>query len=240
MPRRYTITNVTEAGSGVQSFRDAISDRQSANGSANKGYSSDARMRNMFPRSPLYALQGNQIDNQIINIFKEETLNRNSQISTDFTGTEPNSTAYIKFNHPQAVGIDMNDMNLPLATTSADKPYAGYPNLQVKGINPLTPRDSSEDGLLRPRTIEDGGFGTKNYLKNYPSKDVRLTIGEYFVSTRNGNDQIQQSVENEQIGRFKSIGNSTMTYSNPGDEAKPQQVLSKDINNFNPINSNNS
>jgi hypothetical protein len=238
MARRYTITNVTEVGSGVQSFRSEIKNRQEINGSPNKGFSNDQTMRNMFPRSPLYALQGNQIDNQIINIFKEETLNRNSQISTDFTGTEPNSTAYIKFNHPQAVGIDMNDMHMPLATTSVDKPYAGYPNLQVKGINPLTPRDSIEDGLLRPRTIEDGGFGTKNFLKNYPSKDVRLTIGEYFVSTRNGNDQIQQPVANEQIGRFKSIGNSTMTYSNPGDEAKPQQVLSKDINNFNPINSN--
>ena len=71
MARRYTITDITDPGSSVATFRTAISG-SITEGSANKGYSDDTRMRNMFPKSPLYQYantEGNKSDFEIINRY---------------------------------------------------------------------------------------------------------------------------------------------------------------------------
>lgn len=208
MARRYTITNVTETGSGVQSFRNAISGSTTP-GSANKGYSSDDRMKAMFPKSPLYnAASGYNNDSTITNYFKSNVIDIISQSNYDFVGTD---VAYMNFTHPQSPDLDMTKLNEPISgSTSEDKPYYGHPNLQVNSVNPFdirTVSTGSDGGLLRERTVSDGGFGRK-YKTNYATSRLDDTnvdptstivnIGQYFSKIYNSNidTQIADSKKN--------------------------------------------
>jgi len=226
MARRYTITDVTEQGSGVQNFRDAIK----ANNSG-KGYSDDDRMRSMFRNSPLYT---DYTDKEVIGTFKEKSIDIVSpQSNYDFIG---NDKAYLNFNHPSAPTMKMDTMNIPIpdadfggTTNNKDKPYYGHANLHVPSLNPNDSRhvsSGSDGGLLRARTLRDGGFGTKNEKKNYATTEVRNSIGSFFsnvYSSTDVNDQINSKVN--------SMGNSTISGSD-NTAATGDLNLSKDINNF--------
>lgn len=219
MARRYTITNVTEVGSGVKDFRDKISSRQTAWASPNKGFSDDARMRNMFPKSPLYAATSDyNTDAKITNIFKTEVIDINSQSNYDFSGTD---VAYMNFTHPNSPDLDMTKLNKPISGSGPDNPYYGHPNLQVNSIDPLVARTvvtSSDDGLLRARTATDGGFGRK-YKTNYATSlndDMTIDEGSTIVNIGKYFSKIYNSEVDTQIADSKKnlLGSSRATQSN--------------------------
>jgi len=224
MARRYTITDVTDPGSSVAKFRTAISGSITA-GSANKGYSDDTRMRNMFPNSPLYT-DSDYTDKQVIGTFKEKSIDIASQSNYDFIG---NDKAYLNFNHPQAPSMKMENMNTPITGAGNDNPYHGHANLQVPSLNPKDLRkisSGSDGGLLRARTLQDGGFGTKNELKNYATNEVRNSIGSFFSNVYSSTD-----VTNQVDSKVNSLGNSTISGSEDSVSAGDLN-LSKDVNNF--------
>lgn len=218
MARRYTITDIIDPGSSVAKFRTAISGNLSQ-----KGYSDNDRMKNMFPNSPLYT---DYDDKQVIGTFKEISIDIASQSNYDFIG---NDKAYLNFNHPQAPSMKMENMNTPISGASPDNPYHGHANLQVPSLNPKDVRkisSGSDGGLLRARTLQDGGFGTKNELKNYATSEVRNSIGSFF-----SNVYSSTNVTNQVDSKVNSLGNSTI--SGESDTASAgNSNLSKDINNF--------
>ena len=229
MARRYTIADVVTPGSSVEAFRTAISTRQTGNGSPNKCFSSDTRMRNMFPKSPLYSSEGNEIDKQIIDRFITQSIDIISQSNYDFSITKP---AYMNFNHPQAPDLKMSSMNNPVSGADYDKPYYGHPNLQVNSIDPLDERTvetGSEGGLLRKRTLIDGGFGTKNELKNYSTLQVKNSIGQYFSKIYSG---VTSNAETQALGKINSTGNSTMKEALEGSNSEIDGNLSNGVNGF--------
>lgn len=205
MARRYTITDVTDPDSSVAKFRTAIS-ASITEGSANKGYSDTNRMKNMFPKSPLYSTgSDNDYNNDglIITKFKDEVIDIVTQNNYDFIGTD---VAYMNFTHPNSPDIDMDKLNDPIpdlqinggSENNKDKPYYGHPNLQVNSVNPFDQRTSVDGGLLRERTAQDGGFGRK-YKTNYATSIVDATgnidptstipnIGKYFSKIYNSTD----------------------------------------------------
>jgi hypothetical protein len=226
MARRYTITDVTTQGSGVRSFRDAIIGSTTP-GSANKGFSDDSRMKAMFPKSPLY-IADDLNDTSIIDNFKSLSIDITTQSSYDFSSTQP---AYMNFGHPQAPNLTMISMNTPVSGADYDKPYYGHPNLQVNSIDPLDERTvvtGTDGGLLRVRKNEDGGFGTKNNLKNYATSEVRTSIGQYFSKIYTA----ETNSESQALGKINSMGNSTMQERMEGSPSEVNGNLSSGINNF--------
>jgi len=240
MARRYTITDVTDPGSSVAKFRTAISGSITA-GSANKGYSDDTRMRNMFPKSPLYSSGSNNDyhnDGLIITKFKNQVIDTDTQQNYDFTGTD---IAYMNFTHPNSPDIDMNKLNNPIddaeinggSTNNKDKPYYGHPNLQVNSVDPFDQRTVVETGLLRERTAQDGGFGRK-YKTNYATSknddgtlDTTSTIpniGKYFSKIYNSTDAtINADSKKNMLGssRATSSGGNGNTTQSVDDKGNP-------------------
>jgi len=212
MARRYTMTDVTTPGSSVQTFRNEISGNLSG-----KGYSDDSRMRSLFPTSPLHT---NYNDMSIISLHKV-FVDTPALNNYDFISTDINGKAYLKFDHPDAPSITMQEMNKPIEGVSVDNPYQGHPNLQVPSLNPNETRSTSsgsEGGLLRERKLEDGGFGTKNSNKNYASSEVRKSIGSYFTNL----------YHTDLPTKSNALGNSTMKDGQKNDQ------LSTGVNNFVP------
>jgi hypothetical protein len=225
-PRKYTMVDVTTDGSNVQRYREKLKSKYPPGSLSPKGYSDDTRMKNMFPNSPLYQT-GSDVwdDNAIIDNFKSYET---AVISESFDFNNDTNAAYLGFNHPQAPEFGMEKMNKPIPDmlNSNDKPYYGHPNIQVTGINPLEEsRTVVTGGLLRDRNIIDGGFGTKNALKNYPTSEVRTSIGTFFSNVYSS-DNVTEQVNS----KINSMGNSTMSGSVNG--AVKDENLSKDVNNY--------
>lgn len=230
-PRKYTMVDVTTPGSNVQRYREKFINKYPTGSLSPKGYSDDTRMRNMFPNSPLYQTGSDNVwdDNAIINNFKSYET---AVISESFDFNNETNAAYLGFNHPKAPVFGMSDMNKPIPDmlNSNDKPYYGHPNIQVTGINPLEEsRTVVSGGLLRERNIIDGGFGTKNALKNYPTSEVRTSIGTFFsnVYSSISPDNVTHQVDS----KINSMGNSTMSGS-VNTAAVKDENLSKDVNNY--------
>jgi len=231
-PRKYTMVDVTTSGSNVQRYRQKMIDKYPGGSSVNpKGYSSDARMKAMFPTSPLYSGSNDNPmwdDQAIINNFKSYET---QIISESFDFNTVSNAAYLGFNHPQSPDFERSKMHLPIEnmTGSIDKPYYGHPNIQVRGIDPTIGRTNEMDGLFRPRELYDGGFGTKNELKNYPTEQVRVSIGTFFSNVYSSNSD--NNVTDQVNSKINSMGNSTISGSNT-EAAKPDQSLSENVNNF--------
>lgn len=178
MARRYTMTDVTTVGSSVQTFRAAIS---GSTISAGKGYSDDSRMKSMFPKSPLYSTgpegvnipAGKVNDASIINNFRINVIDKSVGVNNyDFLGTD---VAYMNAGfHPNSPDLDRDKLHKPIEGSTNDKPYYGYPNLQVSSIDPLETRDSNVNGLLRQRNDADGGFG-RRYKTNDATSKVNIS-----------------------------------------------------------------
>lgn len=230
MARRYTITDVTDPGSSVATFRTAISGNLSQ-----KGYSNNDRMKNMFPNSPLYTTSSTYNDQLVISTFKSMSIDIASQSNYDFIGTD---VAYMNFTHPNSPDIDMDKLNNPIpdidinGDSNEDKPYYGHPNLQVNSVNPFDQRTSVDGGLLRERTAQDGGFGRK-YKTNYATSknddgtlDATSTIpniGKYFSKIYNSTDAtINADSKKNMLGssRATSSGNSKNSVDDKGNPLK--------------------
>ena len=236
MARRYTMTDVTTVGSSVQTFRNEISGNLSG-----KGYSDDSRMKSMFPKSPLYSTgllsvndpNGLVNDTSIINNFKSNVIDKSTGVNNyDFLGTD---VAYMNAGfHPNAPDLDRNKLHKPIpdmqTSNSADKPYYGYPNLQVPSIDPLDARNSNPQGLLEERNDSDGGFGRRYKTNDATSKDDEgrddptstiVNIGKYFSKIYGStNPEINALSKNNLLGSSRATTSADIAPST-NDTGKP-------------------